>query len=304
MADRHNRRDFLTFAGATGLAAATSGPRSLAPSASAQAAKVASADGLEYQTVGQLVAALVAKQVSASELTDHCIKRIEALDGQLNAVVVRDFERARAAAREADAALARGERRPLLGVPMTVKESFNVAGLPTTWGIPQAKDWRPAADAVTVERLKASGAIILGKTNVPIWLAESQTYNAIYGTTNNPWDVARTPGGSSGGSAAALAAGFAALELGSDIGGSLRAPANYCGVYAHKPTHGLIPTRGHVPPQAEALPVVVDLAVVGPMARSAADLSLAFDVLAGPDEPDAIAYRLALPPPRHADLRV
>src|SRR5262245_14320382 len=195
MADHRNRRDFLTFAGAIGLAAAA-GPRSPVPSAPAQAAEVASAGGLAYQTVGQLVAALAARQVSASELTDHCIARIEALDGPLNAVVVRDFERARAAAREADAALARGERRPLLGVPMTVKESFNVAGLPTTWGIAQAKDWRPAEDAVTVARLKAAGAVILGKTNVPLLLRDWQSFNAIYGTTNNPWDVARTPGGS------------------------------------------------------------------------------------------------------------
>jgi amidase len=302
MADRQSRRDFLSFAGATGLAAATSGPQSLATSASAQAAKVASAGGLEYQTVGQLVAALAAKQVSASELTDHCIKRIEALDGQLNAVVVRDFERARAAAREADAALARGERRPLLGLPMTVKESFNVAGLPTTWGFADSS-WPVSNDAAAITRLKAAGAVILGKTNVPVALADWQTFNPVYGTTNNPWDLARTPGGSSGGGAAALAAGYVALELGSDIGGSLRTPPSFCGVFGHKPTHALVPSRGHTPPRTEPLPHEPDLAVVGPMARSAADLGLALDLLAGPDEPNAVAYRLALPPPRHADLK-
>jgi len=259
--------------------------------------------GLEFHGAGEQAAALAARQVSALELTDLAIARIERHDGQLNAVVVRDFDRARAAARDADAALARGERKPLLGVPMTVKEAYNVAGLPTTWGLPSAKDWKPAEDALAVRRLKAAGAVILGKTNVPVFLADWQSYNDIYGTTRNPWDVTRTPGGSSGGSAAALAAGYVALELGSDIGGSLRVPAHYCGVFAHKPTHALVPSRGHVPPFVPALPGEIDLAVIGPMARSAADLALALDLIAGPDEPQAIAYRLALPAPRHAALK-
>jgi amidase len=256
MADRQSRRDFLTFAGATGLAATTSGPQSLATSASAQAAKVASAGGLEYQTVGQLVAALAAKQVSASELTDHCIKRIEVLDGQLKAVVVRDFERARAAAREADAALARGERRPLLGLPMTVKESFNVAGLPTTWGIPQGGDWRPAEDAVTVARLKAAGAIILGKTNVAQLLIFVETDNPLHGRTRHPRDPGRSPGGSSGGQAALVAAGGSPFGLGTDIGGSSRVPAAFCGIVGLKPTMGRAPDLGvgSVPVGQQAIP--------------------------------------------------
>src|SRR6185436_5908666 len=238
------------------------------------------------------------------ELTDHAIARIEALDGRINAVVVHDFERARAAAAQADKALAAGERRPLLGLPMTVKEAFNVAGLPTTWGFPRGKDWRPAEDALIVARAKAAGDIVLGKTNVPVALADWQSYNDIYGTTNNPWDLGRTPGGSSGGSAAALAAGYVSLELGSDIGGSLRVPAHYCGVYAHKPSLVLIPGRGQTPPNVPPLPFENDLAVIGPMARSAADLSLALDVVAGPDEQvNANAYRLALPPARHEDLK-
>jgi len=260
-----------------------------------------------YRTAHETAAALAARKISAAELTDQAIARLEALDGKLNAVVVRDFERARAGAKEADAALARGEKKPLLGVPMTVKEAFNVAGLPTTWGLPRGKDIKAAADALTVQRLKDAGAIILGKTNVPVMLADWQSYNEVYGQTNNPWDVRRTPGGSSGGSAVSLAAGFVPLELGSDIGGSLRVPANFCGVFAHKPTHGLIPPRGHVPPGAPALPVDVDLGVVGPMARNAGDLALALDILAGPDEPLATAYRLELPKPRHdklADYRV
>ncbi len=245
-----------------------------------------------------------ARKISAFELTEHVIARIEALDQRLNAVVVRDFDRARDGAKAADAALSRGERRPLLGIPMVVKESFNVAGLPTTWGIPAFKDWTPQEDAVTVARLKAAGAVILGKTNVPLVLGDWQSYNDIYGTTNNPWDLGRTPGGSSGGSAAALAAGFGSLSLCSDIGGSLRVPAHYCGIYAHKPTIGIVPLRGQSPPGTPPLPREIDLVVAGPMARSAANLALALDLIAGPDEARAgIAYRLALPAPRHEELR-
>lgn len=260
---------------------------------------------MDFRTAKQLVASLQARQVTAVELLDRAIARIEAHDGTLNAVVVRDFARARAAAAEADKALARGDRRPLLGVPMTVKESFNVMDLPTTWGIPGTEHIPVREDAVAVTRLKAAGAVVLGKTNVPLMLADWQSYNSIYGTTTNPWDPGRTPGGSSGGAAAALAAGYVSLELGSDIGGSLRAPASFCGVFAHKPTYGIVPTRGSAPPGAPSLsvPVWVDLAVAGPMARNAGDLALALDVIAGPDDADALAYTLALPPPRHAGLR-
>ncbi|MBO0709895.1 MAG: amidase [Acetobacteraceae bacterium] len=255
-----------------------------------------------YHTATELLQALATRQVSARELLNAAIARIEALDTKVNAVVVRDFDRARAAADTADTALARGEgeRRPLLGLPMTVKEQFNVAGLPTSWGIPRFRGWRPDEDAVAVRRLKAAGAVIIGKTNVPQGLADWQSYNSVYGTTNNPWDLGRTPGGSSGGSAAALAAGFVPLELGSDIGGSLRAPAHYCGVYAHKSSLDLIPQRGGGFPGSPAVPVRGDMSVAGPMARSAADLALELDVLAGPDELwDGIGYKLALPPPRH-----
>ena len=257
----------------------------------------------DYRTTKELVEALRNRRVSAEELAEQAIKRIEALDRRLNAVVSRDFDRGRDGAKAADAALARGERGPLLGIPMVVKESFNVAGLPTTWGIPAFRDWTPTEDAVTVARLKSAGAVILGKTNVPLVLGDWQSYNGIYATTNNPWDVSRTPGGSSGGSAAALAAGFGPLSLGSDIGGSLRAPAHYCGVYAHKPTLGLVPLRGHTPPGIAALPYDADLAVAGPMSRDAGDLALALDVIAGPDETrGGVAYRLALPPARHEEL--
>src|SRR5438034_9467226 len=260
-------------------------------------------EGLEYGTAGELAKALADRKISARELLDATISRIEALDPKINAVVVRDFDRARTSADAADAALWRGERRPLLGLPMTVKEQFGVAGLPTTWGDPKFKDWKAEVDALAVQRLKAAGAIILGKTNVPVALRDWQSYNEVYGTTNNPWDLGRTPGGSSGGGAAALAAGFVPLKFGSDIGGSLRAPAHFCGIFSHKPSLDLVPQRGSGPPQTPAIPVRGDLAVIGPMARSAADLALELEVVAGPDElAEGIGYKLALPPPRHDKL--
>jgi amidase len=289
-----SRRALLAGLTAAGVATATRG--------FAQTAAPAPAP---YRTAGAFVADLAARRVSAVELLDQAIARIEALDKSINAVVVRDFERARQAAIAADQALARGERRPLLGLPMTVKEAYNVAGLPTTWGIPTFKDWRPPEDAVVVERLKAAGAVIIGKTNVPVALNDWQSTNPIYGTTNNPYDVERTPGGSSGGAAAALAAGYVALEAGSDIGGSLRTPAHFCGVFAHKPSYGIVPMRGHTFPRQPAVPSAGDgLAVLGPMARSAQDLALALDVIAGPDpQGDGVGWRLVLPPPRHRALR-
>jgi amidase len=257
-----------------------------------------------FRTAVELAAALKAKKVSAVELAEDAIWRIERHDGKINAICVRDFERGLQAARAADAALARGEQKPLLGIPLTVKESYNVAGLPTTWGFVPQKDYKPAEDALPVSRVKEAGGVILGKTNVPVGLGDWQSYNDIYGTTNNPYDLGRTPGGSSGGSSAAVAAGYGPLSLGSDIGGSLRVPAFHCGVYAHKPTFALAAPRGHLPPPLPAIPFDRDMAVIGPMARSAADLSLLLDVIAGPDPLEAgIAYRLALPPARHDGLK-
>ena len=257
-----------------------------------------------FKTAVELSAALAAKKVSAVELAQDAIGRIERHDAKINAVCVRDFERGLLAARAADAERARGANKPLLGIPMTVKESYNVAGLPTTWGIPAQKDFRPAEDALSISRVKDAGGVILGKTNVPVRLADWQSYNDIYGTTNNPFDLGRTPGGSSGGSSAALAAGYGALSLGSDIGGSLRVPAFHCGVYAHKPTFNLAPVRGHTAPPLPPLPFDRDLSVIGPMARGAADLSLLLDAIAGPDPLEAgKAYRLALPPSRHDGLK-
>ncbi len=257
-----------------------------------------------FKTAVELTAALKAKKVSAVELAQDAIGRIERHDGKINAICVRDFDRALEAARAADVALARGEDKPLLGIPLTVKESYNIAGLPTTWGIPEQKDFVAKEDALSISRVKDAGGVILGKTNVPLGLGDWQSYNDIYGTTNNPYDLARTPGGSSGGSSAALAAGYGALSLGSDIGGSLRVPAFHCGVYAHKPTFALVANRGHLPPGLPPLPSNRDLAVIGPMARGAADLSLLLDVMAGPDPIEAgKAYRLQLPPARHNAMK-
>ncbi|MFG3407253.1 amidase [Streptomyces sp. NPDC048142] len=261
-----------------------------------------------FLTAEENAAAMRTGEVTSAELTDAAITRIERDDKAINAVCVPDFDRARVAARDADQARARGEDRPLLGIPVTVKESYNIAGLPTTWGMPQHRHHLPAEDAVQVSRLKAAGAVVLGKTNVPLGLQDIQSFNEIYGTTNNPWDHGRTSGGSSGGSAAALASGFGALSIGSDLAGSLRTPAHFCGVYAHKPTVGLAADRGMVPPATPALPFGPDLAVVGPMARSARDLTLLLDVMAGPDPLTfGRAYDLKLPPARHeriGDFRV
>lgn len=262
----------------------------------------------EFQTAEELAAALRSGAVTSVELTDEAIARIERDDKVINAICVRDFDRARAAARDADQARSRGEDQPLLGIPVTIKESYDMAGLPTTWGMPQHRDYVPADDAVQVSRLKAAGAVVLGKTNVPLGLQDIQSFNELYGTTNNPWDHDRTSGGSSGGSAAALASGFGALSIGSDLAGSLRTPAHFCGIYAHKPTVGLAATRGMVAPPAQPLPIDLDLAVVGPMARTARDLSLLLDVMAGPDPlTDGKAYDVTLPPARHdrlSDFRV
>src|SRR5579862_2530698 len=256
---------------------------------------------LPFQSATQLAEALRRKQLSATELLEHYLRRVERYNPALNAIIATDFDAARARARAADAALVRGEPvGPLQGVPMTIKESFDVVGMPTTWGIPELRNNRPPRHALAVERLLAAGANIFGKTNVPIHLGEWQTFNELYGVTNNPWDLTRSPGGSSGGAAVALAAGLAGVETGSDIGGSIRNPAHYCGVFGHKPTWGVCPQRGHALPGLIADP---DLNVVGPMARSAQDLELLLDVLAGADEIEARAWKLDLPRAHKRDYR-
>jgi amidase len=238
-------------------------------------------DERAFASAARLAAEIRDRRIGCLELLDHYVARAERHNPTLNAIVAWQVDRARERARAADAALARGEIwGPLHGVPVTVKESFNVVGLPSTWGNPAFRANIAGDNAVLIERLLAAGAVIYGKTNVPFMLQDSQSYNEVYGTTNNPWDMARGPGGSSGGEAAALAAGLSALGAGSDIAGSLRNPAHYCGIFAHKPTWGLIPTRGHSP--AGAL-TPTDISVVGPMAHDPQDLEIAMRVLAGPD---------------------
>lgn len=245
------------------------------------------------------------KKVSAVELTRHCFGRIERYNSKLNAIVVKLEEQAMKRAKEADAALARNQSwGPFHGVPITIKESFAIEGTPTTWGLPQFKDTRSKTTAVAVERLEKAGAILAGKTNVPVMLSDWQSYNPIHGTCNNPWDLSRTPGGSTGGGSAAVAAGLGYLTLGSDIGGSIRVPAHFCGVYGHKTTLDLIPLIGHSPgPDSGRSSFFADLPVAGPLARSAEDLREAVRVMGGPAVEYAAAYRWELPPPRQKRLR-
>jgi len=221
--------------------------------------------------------ALATLRISARELLEASVVRTDRLNPKLNAVVSRDLDRAYARARMIDERRARGETLGLLGgLPMTVKDTFDVEGLPASAGIKALLD-RTAEDAAVVARVRSADAIVWGKTNTPVYAADWQTYNSLYGTTSNPWDLTRTPGGSSGGSAAAVAVGITALEIGADIGGSLRVPASFCGVFAHKPTYGLVSQRGLVPPPGVAADL--DLAVVGPMARSARDLRLLLSII-------------------------
>ena len=258
-------------------------------------------DDRAFASATELSVEIRDRHIGCVELLEFYLARAERHNPALNAIVVWQLDRARERARAADAALARGERwGPLHGIPMTVKESFNVAGLPTTFGNPLWKENIAAGNAFLIDRLLEAGAIVFGKTNVPYMLADAQSYNDIYGTTNNPWDPARSPGGSSGGEAATLAAGLSALGAGSDIAGSLRNPAHYSGVYGHKPTWGLISTRGHAPP---GIMTPTDISVVGPMARHAEDLNLALRAVAGPDRLQQASWRVELPPPRHRRIR-
>ncbi len=251
---------------------------------------------LALSSATALAASLRDRKIGCRELLEHYLTRVERYNPSLNAIIVTDLERARRRANEADAALARGDSWGLLhGLPMTVKESFDVVGMPTTWGFTEFRENFPPANALAVDRLLAAGAVIFGKTNVPVGLADWQSFNPIYGTTNNPWDPSRTPGGSSGGAAAALAAGLTGLEIGSDIGASIRNPAHYCGVYGHKPTYGIAPPRGQ---GLSGNVAASDISVIGPLARSADDLRLALGIIAGPDPIEAAGWHLNLAPPR------
>ena len=258
---------------------------------------------LAYSSAVAIADRIRQREISSREAVDYFLARVETLDKRINSVVTIDAERARTEADAADAALARGELRGRLhGVPMTIKDSFQTVGMRTTSGAPELASFIPTEDAWPVARLREAGAVIFGKTNLPIYAGDLQSYNKVFGTTNNPHDVSRTPGGSSGGSAAALACGFTPLELGSDIGGSIRLPSHMSGIVGHKPSYGIVPAHGQIPGPPGTL-TLADLAVAGPMARTIQDLKLGLDIMAGPNRWEKPAWHLELPPPRRPTLK-
>lgn len=272
-----------------------------------------------YASASEMAEAVRRKKISARELLEATFQRIDRYNPKLNAIVIEFRERAMARAKDADRALAKGTAwGPLHGVPVTIKEASAYAGSPNTWGRPEWKGVNSLHTAVAVQRLESAGAIVIGKTNVPTGLADIQSFNDVYGTTNNPWDLTRTPGGSTGGGAAAVAAGLGPLTLGSDFGGSIRTPAHLCGVYGHKPTVNLVSVLGH---QAgpwdgrrfatldsgglrpgQPIGRSFNLQVAGPLARDARDLGLALSVLGGPEGDEALAWTWRMPQPRHKRL--
>lgn len=263
---------------------------------------------LVFCTANELAAALRARQISASEVVDAFAAQIARHNPQLNAIVTLDIEGARERARLADRALDRGEVwGPMHGVPVTLKDTFETAGIRTTSSYKPLANYIPSQDATVVTRLTQAGAIILGKTNMPQLAGDTQSHSPLFGLARNPWDLGRTPGGSSGGEAAAIAAGLSPLGVGSDIGGSIRLPAHFCGVFTLKPTDHLVPNTGHIPPLPGTLNSVRHMAVNGPLARSVADLRLCLSLIAGPDgqEPDVPPVPLAgAPIPPLSQLRL
>ena len=257
---------------------------------------------IEFKSATELMALLKAKELSSVELLELFLARIKAHNERFNIVVTLDADNAKRAAKQADEERARGHASGALhGLPMTIKDSWEVVGMTATCGMRSLASHRPARDADAIARLRSAGAIFFGKTNLPTGAADHQSYNSLFGLTRNPWNVERTVGGSSGGAAAALASGFTPLELGSDIGGSIRCPAHFNGVYGHKPSYGIVPMRGHIPPPPGALSEF-ELGVGGPLARSADDLELAMDLLASPQELDQTAWSLRIPASRHEKL--
>ena len=286
--DNLNRREFTSLA-----AAAAAGP------------KVSASFDPYFSSAVKAAEFIRSHKMSSVELTEIAFRRIDQVNPKLNALVNLFREQAMEQARHADAALAKKESLgPLHGVPITVKECFNVTGVPTTAGVPDWSQNRPKSNAVAVDRLLNAGAVLLGRTNVPMFLGDWQSYNDVYKvTSNNPWDLSRTPGGSTGGGAAATAAGAGFLTLGSDIGGSIRVPSHFCGIYGHKPTLQIVPLAGHVPPPGEPQEdSFMDLAVAGPMARTPEDLRMALRLIAGPSGAASKALHWTLPAPRKTNL--
>ncbi|MDG0979333.1 MAG: amidase [Halieaceae bacterium] len=256
-----------------------------------------------YRSAFDLAKDIKAQVLSAEQVFNFYLERIQRFNPALNAVVAMDVDAARARAQAADLAAERDEDwGPLHGVPITIKDALATQGLVTVGGIPARAGQVPETDAVSVARYRAAGAVIIGKTNVPFMSADLQSYNDVYGVTNNPWNVERTCGGSSGGAAAALAAGLSALEVGSDIGGSIRTPAHFNGIFGHKPSYGIVSQQGHIPP-GQTVITESDLSVVGPLGVCAADLAQALDILLGPGPMDGKAWRVDLPPARFESVQ-
>lgn len=267
-------------------------------------------DDIGLATATTLAAEIRAGRLASRELLACYLRRVERLNPSLNAVVTLDVDRATQAAAAADERTAAARRAggpgveslgPLHGLPVTIKDAIETAGIRSTGGAVALAAHIPERDAPAVARLRAAGAVVYGKTNLPAWSGDIQSYNDLFGVTSNPWDLTRTPGGSSGGAAAAVAAGLTSFELGTDIGGSVRIPSHFCGVFGHKPSFGIVSQRGYLD-RVGGGTTDADINVFGPLARGATDLDLLLDVLAGPNEEDAPGWRLSLPGPRHDDL--
>ena len=265
-------------------------------------------NNLAFQSATDLVNAIKSAKIQSSELLEHFIKRMQRYNPKINAIVATDLHNARERAFAADKALEKGENWGALhGLPVTIKDSFEVVGMPCTSGSPDLKDYQPSKNAFVVQKLLDEGAVIFGKTNLPLFAGDFQSYNAVYGQTNNPWNRDMVPGGSSGGAAAALAAGLTGLEMGSDIGGSIRNPAHFCGVFGHKPSFGIVPFIGHIPPlpgpYSGEYTGDFDIAVAGPLARSAKDLDLVMGLIASSERSQLTASKSKLQRTREKILK-
>ena len=257
-----------------------------------------------FDSAHEILEKIKQREVSSLEVLESFLAQVEKVNPTINAIIALDIERAKEKAIEADNKInLKSKLGPLHGLPMTIKDAFEVEGIVSTGGNPAWKDNIPKRNAEAVQRLVDAGAIIFGKTNVPFLSSDLQSFNKIYGTTNNPWDLERTPGGSSGGSAAALAAGMTPLELGSDIGGSIRVPAHFCGLYGHKPSYNIISEVGHMPPPPGSILTGNGLSVAGPLARSPEDLEIALDVLVAAQEQDSQAWKVKLPKARTKKIK-
>jgi amidase len=264
--------------------------------------KDGNADQLDaFDSATTMLGYLRQRRISAVELLELHLRRIERYNPALNAIVTPNYDDARRIATQADSDRAQGEDRQLTGLPVTIKDCIYVKGLPTTGGVPERAEAIADVDAPLAGRVRAAGAVIMGKTNVPPYAGDWQADNPLFGRSNNPWDLTLTPGGSTGGGAAAVAAGLTPLGFGADFAGSIRVPAVFCGIYGHRPSQNTVPGRGHFPGSNRPT-IIPRMAVQGPLARSAEDLELALDVIAGPDVGDDVAWRLEVPPARHNRL--